>query len=269
MADMQDIVGKDYGTYVVEKYMGKNKSGTHTYKIRFKDTNNTVVRTRQSAKSGKIVDMACKKVTTKRKTIIQRKAIGKSQSTKSQTTLYGNPKPTHTTLILDQASRNTGWCVVGNNTIVAYGSLYNKSVVLAERIHAQVQDINSIVERYKVETIVVEDIYLSSNPKTYSVLANVIGSIMLYCVGKKVNLVSVPNPVWREYVGIGGGRTNCKAQSKVIATKIVGKQDISEDTADSICMAWWWIKGKIDWEKATQTEIPITIPDTPITTMNW
>lgn len=235
--DYQDIVGKSYPTYKIIEYVGKNASGTHTYKVKF-TSGGTAIRTRASVLKGTLQDRTIKKAPKPRPRPQNTHIPSGYQKdiSKDITVLYGKLDTTKT-LVLDQSSNNTGYAVVVGKKITCYGTITTKKVSLAQRIHILVGDIAQIVRKHNIGTILIEGVYLGKNVETYSILCNVIGGIMLYCAANNLNLLSIPNPVWRAALEIKGGRTNCKQSSIVLAEQYVGKDIGNNDISDAINMA--------------------------------
>lgn len=238
-SDMNDIVGTNYGDYTVLSYEGKNKSGTHIYKIKFNNTGNIAVRTRQSVRKGDLKDTKDKKNTVKKNNISNRRKKGREYSKgDKENMLYGVFDITKNTLILDQSTKNTGYAIIIDDHIDKYGIIVNNNTNLSVRIYDTIKDIKSIIEKYNIKNIVLESIFLGYDPTVYMKLSMVIGAISLFCVGNNINLMTVSNPTWRSIYDISGGRSFCKAKSLKVAKKILnGKTIYSNDISDAVCMA--------------------------------
>lgn len=238
-SDMNDIVGTNYGDYTVLSYEGKNKSGTHIYKIKFNNTGNIAVRTRQSVRKGDLKDTKDKKNTVKKNNISNRRKKGREYSKGDrENMLYGVFDITKNTLILDQSTKNTGYAIIIDDHIDKYGIIVNNNTNLSVRIYDTIKDIKSIIEKYNIKNIVLESIFLGYDPTVYMKLSMVIGAISLFCVGNNINLMTVSNPTWRSIYDISGGRSFCKAKSLKVAKKILnGKTICSNDISDAVCMA--------------------------------
>ncbi len=234
----KDIIGKKYNSYEVISYEGKNKSGVHTYKIRFLESGNIEIRTRPSVLKGELKDVKASKKETKKKTLSKIKTIGKVDfDSLKEEELYRVLDKNTNTLILDQSTNNTGYCIIANTIIDTYGSITTKTNTYSYRIIELIQDIDTLCKKYNIKNIVLEDIYLSYNVSTYKQLALTIGAILTYCYSNCISLTCIPNPVWRKTLGIIGKRDECKIKSLRKAIEIIGSNITSNDISDAICIA--------------------------------
>lgn len=143
-------------------------------------------------------------------------------------------------LTLDQATHQTGFCVLDKDTneFVAFGTVKaNKKKETSLRIHDISRWVKKAITEYKPDMIIIEDIQFQSNNKVYKTLAQLQGVLIDTCIEENVPYKIVPSVTWKRRTGIH--QTNRKEDKKMsiaMASKAVGEQ-VHEDTADAICMA--------------------------------
>lgn len=239
------LIGKDYITYTVTKYCGENENGTPMYEITFKDTGNKAVRAKTSISGGRAVDMQKKLEATKAKSVDKRRKIsraGMSNPNGDIDVLYGDFDMDKNTLVLDQATITSGFVIVKEHSVDTMGFLrQNKNEDLAVRVHELKKEIKGMIIEHNIKNLVLEEIFLGQNLKTYRALCMLIGVLVDLCVEMDLSCTLVLASVWREKYGIKGTRSACKAKAlSLIRLKFgieIGKTE--EDLAEAILITFY------------------------------
>lgn len=236
----EDIVGsivtntKNHQFKVVE-YLGKPKN-SHEYKIQFLDTSNYYITTREKIRRMTPKDekrlLLEKKIQKKKSLTIRRKKHSK-QLEKSQT-LSVKSKQNLPILSLDQATKNSGYAIIKNGNIINYGMINQTGDNVHIRISKIVKRVRELIEKYDIKVLVLEDIYLGFNAKTYEVLAGLKFILIHLAIEYGIDYVVIKAVEWKSYHNILSGDS--------ITQKIAGVQrikdkigiDVSEDTSDAI-----------------------------------
>ena len=88
-------------------------------------------------------------------------------------------------LTLDQATHQTGFCVLDKDTneFVAFGTVKaNKKKETSLRIHDISRWVKKAIAEYKPDMIIIEDIQFQSNNKVYKTLAQLQGVLIDTCI---------------------------------------------------------------------------------------
>ena len=157
-------------------------------------------------------------------------------------------------LALDQSSKVSGYCVFEFDELVTYGKITCSSPVVGARLKKIRDNIKNLVEEYKIDEVIFEDIQLqknvANNVVTYKVLSEVFGVITELLEELKIPYETVLAGTWKSALGIKG-RT--RAEQKKSASEFVKAQfDITptQDEADSICIGLYKLKQlSTDWTK--------------------
>lgn len=241
-----DFIGTDYDEYTVIAYCGLNSSNVHTYEVKFKETGNKYIRTKHAIVKGikdldkKAEDAKKKKAEERKKVIIKERTS--RQSCDSIEYIYGDFDISKPTLVLDQATITTGFVVLIDSIVASMGFLRQDSREdLAIRIASVKKDIIKIIKEHNIKNIVMEEIFLASNLKTYRALCMLIGVIIDLCIENDISCSLVLASVWRSKYDIKGTRSACKSKAlNIIRTKFsinISKEE--EDLAEAILIAYY------------------------------
>jgi len=146
----------------------------------------------------------------------------------------------HSLLALDQASRVSGWSVFVDGELKDWGHLTTNQEDIGERLVSIHNFIKNKVQEWNIDTIAFEDIQLQSsvgnNVKTFKVLANVYGVVLMTAVELNKNYKIIPSSTWKSQLKIKG-RT--RPEQKRNAQEFVLQQynvKATQDECDSICI---------------------------------
>lgn len=153
-------------------------------------------------------------------------------------------------LSLDQSSRITGWSVFADGALQEYGKLDAEKAgpEIGKRLSYIKEKIKSLIEKYQIELILIEDIQLQNtignNVVTYQRLAYVQAIII-----ELANSLSIPYEIihsssWKSTLGIRG---KARAEQKRNAQQwVVNTYSIkaTQDECDSICIGSAYLLNK-------------------------
>lgn len=143
-------------------------------------------------------------------------------------------------LALDQASRVSGWSVFINGELKDWGHLTTNQDDIGERLVEIHNFIKNKVQEWNIDTIAFEDIQLQSsvgnNVKTFKVLANVYGVVLMTAVELNKNYEVIPSSTWKSKLQIKG-RTRPE-QKRNAQEFVLQKYNVkaTQDECDSICI---------------------------------
>ena len=259
--DVFDILNKEYGDkekYVVTKYCGLNDSQYHVYEVKFLETGNTYERVRTSVTKGKLIDLKKKSDITKEKVKVKRKLIDSPiNRADAVKTICGKLNVNEKTLVLDQATVNTGYAIIEKNIVLGMGFIkQEKTVSLSKRINLTKKEIREMVVKHGIKHIVLEDIFLSNNLHVYRALCSLIAVIVDMGIEDGLSITLVMASVWRKQYNISGNRLNCKKKAMNLVQTKFGFELTSteEDLAEALLIAHFimeengTIKDMYDWK---------------------
>lgn len=124
-----------------------------------------------------------------------------------------------------------------NDAIIKAGVIHVKGNQLQEKISYLKDQIKQIIDEYKPDYFVLEDIQYQSNPKVYKTLAELLGVLENFYYENQKKYQVIPSSTWRtRYLGIKGSRAEVKQE---MIKYVYNKYNISvdNDTADAIGLA--------------------------------
>jgi Holliday junction resolvasome RuvABC endonuclease subunit len=240
--DYTSYEGQEFQGAKILKYLGKTPGGQPQFKVRM-PSGNIYERTLTTIKKG-VVDTKSKKVETKKKYVQKTKEKGNATFNNDILDIYGFIGKSDNILVLDQATLNTGYCIIKQNQIQEYGRICQKDKNHYVRIKELVQDIGRLVKTNDIKSIIIEDIYLGYSPTTYRALSETIGAIALYAILNNISIIAIPYSIWSNRIGLRGKRTELKSQSLKLAHEIIGREISSNDASDAILIAYSYLLSK-------------------------
>jgi len=145
-------------------------------------------------------------------------------------------------LALDDATGTTGYSILDGNNLIHYGKISMTETDPIQRITSVRQWLVSMLENWKPDIVAIEDIQLQQgkfeNVKTFKVLAQLQGTLLVTLCENKVDYLVVPPATWRATCGI---KSRTRADQKREAQKKVEEwYDIkaTQDEADAICIGY-------------------------------
>lgn len=144
---------------------------------------------------------------------------------------------------LDQSSRVSGYCVFADDRLVDYGHISSPANHPIEKRLLKLTDLlDELLEKYHFDRLVFEDIQeQNGNVKTFKVLAQVQGAILLWCINNKMDYEIIPPTVWRKNIkdtyGVNFGKLRAEQkEASINFIKNYFQIEATEDESDAICI---------------------------------
>ena len=115
---------------------------------------------------------------------------------------------------LDCSSTSSGWCVFDGEQLIDYGCIKVKGE-WNDRIIAQVPEFIKVIEKYKPDKFIMEDVPLKKNGgmKTLVILGAVHGMILTIASSFNIPIEFVSPTGWRSKAGLFDGTTEGKKRA--------------------------------------------------------
>ena len=268
-----DRESEKYGMFKVLEFVGeKGKTKVPYFKIRFKNTINVKEVSLTHIKSGKVIDTELKA----RDTVKKNKAENKAKKSKKDYVIKNlhNPK---NILSLDLATRSTGWAVRLENGEYHYGYIFkeknedNFTHDLVIRVSVMMYEIEKLVEKYNIDSVVVEAIpdFILSKGKNRPIpriilkaLTHVRGTVLVYMYRHGCQYISVAPISWQRWIK-KGRFTDLSTKERTLKALLVDykidfkkefcgknqlevKKAVWEDVADAYGLLKYVLKNRID-----------------------
>ena len=142
---------------------------------------------------------------------------------------------------VDQSTRCSGYCLVEDGEYICSGVIdMSKSTLdTQERSFEMAKSIWKLINKYKPQYLIIEDVQNQSSTKTVIILARLQGLILGYAEAHDVKTHILAPSVWRRELGYSQGpkvkRTELKQQSADYVNKIYGFVK-SEDENEAIAL---------------------------------
>lgn len=143
-------------------------------------------------------------------------------------------------LALDQSSRITGYAVFENAKLIDYGKFSVNDDDIGIRLLKIRQNVHSLIEKYDINEIVLEDIQLqnnvSNNVQTFKTLAEVFGVIYELATELDLRKDAVLASSWKSTLQVKGRtRPEQKRNAQALVEKTFNIKP-TQDECDAICI---------------------------------
>ena len=146
---------------------------------------------------------------------------------------------------LDQSISKTGISVFEFNEgdddykLIAYELFVSKGTT-EEKIFQVATKLRDLIEEFKPTKILLEDIQLQVNVKTYKSLSQLQGILFFICYAEHIKCEIVKPTVWRKELEIKGKKRNeLKEKAKEFVFNKYGLT-VNDDIAESICIGTYY-----------------------------
>lgn len=139
-------------------------------------------------------------------------------------------------LSLDQSTKITGYAIFENENLIQSGIIKVKDTNEIARLSEMKKKIIDLINSYKPNLIVIEDIQLQSEfgVTTYKALAHLQGIILEYCFSNHINYKIISSAIWRAHCKIRGKNRQDKKKEMQQLIKNKYNINVSDDEADAI-----------------------------------
>ena len=154
-------------------------------------------------------------------------------------------------LSLDLSTKSSGFAIFENEKLKDYGCITAGSANLHKRIDKMIEELEKILQSYKIDKVFIEDIIpedVRGNQSVFKALMYLQGFVMHLL--DKYNIKDITfftASEWRKKCGIHTGRgvvrESLKPKDKAFVKNEYGLQ-VNDDVADAICIGFAGIGGK-------------------------
>lgn len=142
-------------------------------------------------------------------------------------------------LAFDQATITSGWAVFDGEELVKYGHQTSEGNDNTERIAKTKSWVAAMIEKWKPNQVVFEDIQLQTfdggeQVLTYKKLAHLQGVLFNYCYEMRIPFLVVPAATWRSHSEIKGKTRTDRKRNAQLKVKRFYDVSITQDEADAI-----------------------------------
>ena len=144
---------------------------------------------------------------------------------------------------IDSSTTSTGWGVIDTKfndelRLVDYGSIKPPKVETIDRIIYISRELKRILQDFKPELIVIEEMNVTRNMKTIRALAGLLTEIEVMLRNRNALYIKMTPSEWRKKVGIQCKNTReLLKQASIEYVREKYKETVNEDEADAICIA--------------------------------
>ena len=122
---------------------------------------------------------------------------------------------------IDNASKKLGYSIMQDGVLIEYGVMEETDDNVFERMCNLYNRIEEKINLHKVECIIIEDTFFSTNIKVLKVLSQLQGVIMALCFKHDIMLRLYLPSEWRKIVGLKGKK---RAEQKLAAIEYVNNK---------------------------------------------
>lgn len=147
-------------------------------------------------------------------------------------------------MAIDASTKSTGVAIFEDKELIHYTCITSSSQDMLKRIKIMTEEIEKLYLKYKIDTIIMEDVLpedVKHNQSVFNALHYLQGSVVLkmHDYKQKIELVNVN--LWRGACGIKTGRYGVRESAKAQDMKFVKDKyniDANDDICDAICIGW-------------------------------
>ena len=151
---------------------------------------------------------------------------------------------------LDAATQKTGYSVFYGDQLHTYGLIQKSNTNRQKRIEQMVDEIMFRIKQNDINFVVLEDIFLKGdstrNVTTLIALANLQGAILYQLSKNNIKYELIAPSVWKGHFGILKHRAEGK-ESAINLVENITKIHMQEDAAESMLIAMYFLKCRVDW----------------------
>lgn len=139
---------------------------------------------------------------------------------------------------LDTSTSATGYAVVQDNKILAYGTIVpNKKMDLLDRIIYIEKEIKEIITKKQIEFIVIEELAMTRNAKVVKALSGLLYHLLAEFRKQEYLVVNVRPSEWRTIYNFKGTKREMQKANAVDYMKENYNLVVNDDEAEAILIA--------------------------------
>ena len=241
MQNNLDMIGTFYTSQDGFKFVVESINDS-TANIRFLNSGTTKQASITTIKSGKVSSKITKSVQKKGLVLNTGFETVKSDTSKAKIKGIGLRL-----LCLDASTECTGISIYeGSKLIYADKISTDTTSGKFRKIRIMCDRIEQVIDEYKINHILLEDIYMGKSVSSFLALANLQGALADLFKRKNVNFTLIYASEWKGYFSILTKREIGKIKSIQLCQEITGRI-FQEDIAESILIGYYAIKNLINW----------------------
>ena len=236
--DLNEIVGKEFENkynekFIVNKYLFKEKTN-HCYEVRFLLTNNIQMATLNQIRNGTCRDVVERKKQKRLKTERNLRERNKLVAKTKKVCVIPKDLNTKSVLSIDLSSTSTGIAYSHQGKIVRWKTIKSDKDDFRERGFEIVGEIVEILEKGKIDYIILEDVFLGLNSDVLAKLSEVRGMLMYHIKRLGIEYLIIPPILWKNrFEGVPLHRKEQKEFMMQKFFEFTGVEADSDDAADA------------------------------------
>ena len=236
--DLNEIVGKEFENkynekFIVNKYLFKEKTN-HCYEIRFLLTSNIQMATLNQIRNGTCRDVVERKKQKRLKTERNLRERNKLVAKTKKVCVIPKDLNTKSVLSIDLSSTSTGIAYSHQGKIVRWKTIKSDKDDFRERGFEIVGEIVEILEKGKIDYIILEDVFLGLNSDVLAKLSEVRGMLMYHIKRLGIEYLIIPPILWKNrFEGVPLHRKEQKEFMMQKFFEYTGVEADSDDAADA------------------------------------
>ena len=144
-------------------------------------------------------------------------------------------------LSFDQSTKVSAYSLWIDGKYVEVGVIdLHKMKDTSERVRAMGVELCKTIEKYKPDTVVLEEVAQQSNPLTLKLLARIQGVIIGFCAAHNIDTYIIEPSKWRSKLDFNQGAGVKRQELKAQAIKYIQDNfgmDLPEDESEAVCIA--------------------------------
>lgn len=158
-------------------------------------------------------------------------------------------------LSLDTSTKVSGYAVYDDNDLIYYSSIDKSSIKDSElRMMAMVSGIFILMQQYKPDVVVIEEMVVPRNPQTQRMLTMILGAVYGQCIQAGIHYCSLRPTQWRAAVKyakekLPRKRDDLKVWSISKVNDLFNISGIDDNISDAILIGQAYINMKREGKK--------------------
>ena len=143
-------------------------------------------------------------------------------------------------IALDESTTCTGYAVFDDSELIEHGTFSFKSKDVLERVSLIMEEIENLIDTYKPDNMVIEDVQITMNAATAKSLLGLQFMIEVYAHRNNISCETYRTTRWRKILGLSNSRAldrKAKKQETIDYVKDkYGIEILKDDESDAIAI---------------------------------